>query len=144
MIRNDIAYVDAFGDTWMQFNGEHTIHVDLLNVVRTSSSYSHLGWVVHFLQNCLTQSVVMLTSLPFCMTKVVIDILFAVASYCLPVCYQRNIQEHVAAKCESPWHGVECGGYFDLHGMHCSCQSLVDNISGLSEVLWWVAVEQYS
>ena len=109
----------------MQFNGERTIHVDLLNVVRTSSSYSQLGWVVHFLQNFLTRSVVMLMLLPLCAAKVVIDILFAAASYCLPVRYQRDIQEHVMAKYESPWHGAECGGYCDLHGMHCSHQSLL-------------------
>jgi hypothetical protein len=102
-IRDDNAYVDAFGDTWTQFNGERSIYVGLLNVVRTSSSYSQLGWVVHFLQNFMTGSIVMLTSLPIRAAKVVIDILFAVASYCLPVCYQRDIQEHVVAKCESPW-----------------------------------------
>ena len=73
-IRNDITYVDAFGDTGMQFNGERAIHMGLLDVVRTSSSYSQLGWVVHFLQNFLTRSIVMLTSLPVRAAKVVIDI----------------------------------------------------------------------
>ena len=122
------------GDTWMQFNGERTIHVDLLNVVRTSSSYSQLGWVVHFLQNLLTRSIVMVTSLPIHAAKVVIDILFTAASYSVPIRYQRDIQEHVAAECESPWHGAKCG----------SRQSLVDNVSGLSQILPWIAVEQYS
>jgi hypothetical protein len=137
-IWDDIAYVDAFGDTWTQFNGECSIHVGLLNVVRTSSSYSQLGWVMHFLQNFLTRSIVMSTSLPIRAAKVGINILFAAASYRLPVRYRREIQEHVAAK------GAECGGYRDSHGMHGSRQSLVDNVSGLSQILWWIAVEQYS
>jgi hypothetical protein len=86
----------------------------------------------------------MLTLLPICAAKVVIDILFVVASYCLPVQYQRGIQEDVAAKCERPWHGAECGSYCDSHGMHHSHQSLVDNVSGLSQIVRWIAVEQYS
>ena len=86
----------------------------------------------------------MLMSLPICAAKVVIDILFAAASNRLPVHYQRDIQEHVTAKCKSPWRGAECGGYCDSHGMHRSRQSLVDNVSGLSQILRWIAVEQYS
>ncbi len=86
----------------------------VLYVVRTSSSCSQLSRVVHFLHNCLTQSIVMLTLLPICVAKVVIDILFAVISYCLPVHHQRDIQEHVAAKCKSP--GVLPSG--DTYGMH--------------------------
>ena len=52
--RDDIPYVDTFGDTWMQLDGERAIDMGLLYVVRTSSSYSQLGQVVHFLQNFLT------------------------------------------------------------------------------------------
>ena len=91
MIRDDIAYVDAFGDTWMQFNGEHAIDMGLLYVVRTSSSYSKLGQVVHFLQNFLTRSIVILKSFPVGPVKVVIDILFATLSYCVPVRNERDI-----------------------------------------------------
>ena len=116
----------------------------LLYVVRTSSSYSQLSRVVHFLQNFLTRSIVILMSLPVSMTKVVIDILFTVLSYCVPVRNERDIQEHVVAKCKSPWHAAECGGCCDLHGMHCSRQSLIDNVSGLRHILRWIAVEQYS
>ena len=36
-------YVDAFGETWMQFNGEHAIDMDLLNGIKTSGSYSQLS-----------------------------------------------------------------------------------------------------
>jgi len=32
MIQCDIAYVDMFGETWMQFNGEHAIHMACLIV----------------------------------------------------------------------------------------------------------------
>ena len=61
----------------MQFNGEHGIDMGLLYVVRTSSSYSKLSRVMHFLQNFLTWSIVILTLLPVGVAKVVIDILFA-------------------------------------------------------------------
>ena len=144
MIRDDIAYVDAFSDTWMQFNGEHAIDMGLLYVVRTSSSYSQLSRVVHFLQNFLIWSIVILTSLPVGMVKVVIDILFAMLSYCVPVRNKRDIQEHVTAECESPWHAAKCGGCCYSHGMHCSCQSLIDNFSGLCQILRWIAEEQFS
>ena len=50
-IWDDIAYVDAFGDTWTQFNGERAIDMGFLCVVRTSSSYSQLSQVMPFLQN---------------------------------------------------------------------------------------------
>ena len=82
MIRDDIPYVDAFSDTWTQFNGERAIDMGLLNIVRTSSSYSQLGRVVLFLQNFPTWSIVILTSLPIGVAKVVIDILFACAMAC--------------------------------------------------------------
>ena len=101
-IRDDIVYVDAFDDTWMQFNGERAIDMGLLYVVRTSNSYSQLGRVVHFLRNFLTRSIVILTLLPIGTAKVVIDILFAMLSYCVRVCNERDIQEHVAAECKSP------------------------------------------
>ena len=42
-IRDDITYAYAFGDTWMQFNGECATDMGLLYVVRTSSSYSQLS-----------------------------------------------------------------------------------------------------
>ena len=106
MIRDDILYVDAFGDTWMQFNGEHAINMGLLYVVKTSSSYSQLDPVVHFLQNFLTWSIVILTLLPVGMAKVVIDILFMALCCGLPVCNEQDIQEHVTAKCKGSWHAA--------------------------------------
>ena len=105
-IWDDIPYVDAFGDAWKQFNGELAVHMGLLCVVRTSSSYSQLGQVVHFLQNFLTQSMGKLTLLPVGVAKVVIEILFVVSSNGVPVHYQRDIQEHVTAECESPWYAA--------------------------------------
>ena len=89
-IRDDILYVDAFGDTWTQLDGECAIDMGLLYVVRTSSSYSHLGRVVHFLQNFLTLSKVILTLLPIGTAKVVIDKLFAALGDGVPVHYQRG------------------------------------------------------
>jgi hypothetical protein len=127
MIQDDIACVDVFGDIWMQFSGEHAIDMGLLYVVRTSSSYSQLSWVVHFLQNFLTRSIVILTSLPDGAAKVVVDILFAMLSN-WPVHNERDIQEHVVAECKSPWRAAKCGGCCNLHDMHCSHQSLMDNV----------------
>ena len=51
MIWDDIMYVDAFSENWSQFNDEHAIDMGLLNGIRTSSSYSQLGWAMHFLLN---------------------------------------------------------------------------------------------
>ena len=93
-IWDDIPYVDAFGDAWKQFNGELAVHMGLLCVVRTSSSYSQLGRVVQFLQNFLTQSIVKSMSLPVGVAKVVIDILFCgVEQWCaspLSAVYSRT------------------------------------------------------
>jgi hypothetical protein len=47
-------YVEAFGETWMQFNDEHAIDMGLLNGRKTSSSYVQLSPVVHFLHIFLT------------------------------------------------------------------------------------------
>jgi hypothetical protein len=140
-ILDDIAYVDAFGDTLMEFNGEHATDMGLLYVVRTGGSYSQLSPVMHFLQNFLTWSVVILMLLPVGAAKVVTDILFVVSSYGVPVCYQQDIQEHVAAECKSPWHAAECGGCCNSNGVHYSRQCLVDNVSGLCHILRWIAVE---
>jgi hypothetical protein len=96
---------------------------------------------MHFLQKFLTWSIVILTSLPVGAAKVVIDKLFTAASYRVPIRYQRDIQEHVAAECESPWHAAKCGGCCNLHGLHCSRKCLVANVSGLCHFLWWIAVE---
>ena len=57
-------YVEAFSETLMQFNGEYAIDMGLLDGIKTSSSYSQLSWVMHLLQNFLTQSIVILASLP--------------------------------------------------------------------------------
>ena len=41
-IRDDIMYVDSFGETRKQFNGEHAIDMGILDSIRTSSSNSQL------------------------------------------------------------------------------------------------------
>ena len=78
----------------------------LLYCVRTSSSYSQLIWVMLFLQNLLTRSIVILMSRPVSMAKVVIDVLFTVLCYSLLVCNEQDIQEHVTAKCKGPWRAA--------------------------------------
>jgi hypothetical protein len=104
---DDIAYVDTFSETWMHFNGECAIDMGLLDGIRTSSSYSQLGLVMHFLQNFLTWSIVKLMSLPVSMTNVVIDILFAV---CTIVClstisgmFKNMSWLNVSAPCSQVW-----------------------------------------
>lgn len=37
-----IFHIEAFSD-WMQFNDEGVIGMDMLNEIRKSGSYSHLG-----------------------------------------------------------------------------------------------------
>ena len=115
----------------MQLDGEHAIDMGFLYVIRISSSYSQLGRVMHFLQNFLTLSIVLLTLLPIGVAKVVIDILCAALGDGTPVHYQRDIQEYVTAECQSPWRAAQCGGCRDLHGMHRSRQSLINNFSSL-------------
>jgi hypothetical protein len=87
MIQDVIAYMDALNETWRLFNGEHAIDMGLLDGIRTSGSYSQVGQVMHFLENCLTWSwkIVILTSLPSSTAKVVIDVLFMVLQIFLPV-----------------------------------------------------------
>ncbi len=54
MIRQHSAYVNAFSDSF---------DMDTFNSVRTFDSYSQVSWIVHFLQNLLSRSVVILKSL---------------------------------------------------------------------------------
>ena len=62
-IRNHSAYVESLGNTVAQLDSQVTIDVYAFNSVRSSSSYSQLGWVVHLLQNFLARSIVMMMSL---------------------------------------------------------------------------------
>ena len=48
-IRNDSSYVDMFGNTFMQSDSYVSIDVNSFNGIRSRSSYSQLGWVVHLL-----------------------------------------------------------------------------------------------
>ena len=50
LIQDDITYVDALGDTWMQFDGGHAIDMGLLYVVRTSNFYTQLSRVMHLVR----------------------------------------------------------------------------------------------
>ena len=59
--------------------------MNTLNGIRTSCSYSQLIWVVHLLQNFLTLSIVILTSLQVSTEKIFIDIMFAVFVDCLSI-----------------------------------------------------------
>ena len=114
--------------------------MDLLYTIMTSSSYSQLSWVVHFLQNLLTHSIAISMSLPVGMAKVVIDILLVALCYCLPVRNERDIEEHVKAKCKGPWLAVYGRGHCNSHRMHCSGLSLVHNVSSLCQILQRFAV----
>jgi hypothetical protein len=58
MIRQNPVYVDAFGNTFMKQCSQVTIDAKAFNGVRTICSYSKLSWIVHFLQNLLSQRVV--------------------------------------------------------------------------------------
>ena len=78
MIWDEITYVDLFTMTWVQFKGEHTIGVGLLNGTRTSSSNPQLSWMAHFFQ-IVTQSIVIKTLLLISTAKVVMDILLNVS-----------------------------------------------------------------
>ena len=97
-IRNDSAYVDAFGNTFTQFDGYVSIDVDSFNGVRSRGSYSQLGWVVHFLQNFLTRSIVIRTLLQIGTAQIIVDVLFAVLGYGLSVCHKGYVQKHVSAE----------------------------------------------
>ena len=97
-IRLYAAYVDALGDSGAQLNGDGAIDMNLFNGVWTSLPYSQFSWVVHFLQDLLAWSIVVLTSLPVGTAKVLIDELFTVLCYCLPVSNQWYVQKHVSAE----------------------------------------------
>ncbi len=68
MIRQNPAYVDALSNPFTQKYGQVTINMNAYNSVRTFHSYSQLSLIVHFLQNLLSQSVVILTLLPISMS----------------------------------------------------------------------------
>ncbi len=63
-IRQNSANVDALSNLFTQWYGQVTTNVNVFNGVRTFCSYSQLSWIVHSLQNLLSQSVVILTLLP--------------------------------------------------------------------------------
>ena len=73
----------------MQFNGDHATDMHLLNGKRTCSSYSQLGWIMHYLQNLLTRSTVILSLIPISMVKVAIE------KYCLQI-YQIFCQSTIS------------------------------------------------
>ncbi len=63
-IRQNPVYVDALSNPFTQYYSQVTINLNVFNGVRTFCSYSQLSWIVHFLQNLLSWSIVKLTSLP--------------------------------------------------------------------------------
>ena len=101
-IRKDSSYVDAFGNTGTQDNRNITIDVNTINSVRSSSSYSQLSWIVHFLQNLLAGSIVILTLLPICSAKILIYMMFAVSCYCLPIGNKWYVQKMSLLKARAP------------------------------------------
>ena len=91
-------YVDAFSNSGMQDNRNITIDLNTINSVCTSSSYSQLSWIVHFLQNLLAGSIVILTSLPICLVKILIYMMFMANFFSLPIGYKWYVQKHVPAE----------------------------------------------
>ncbi len=79
----------------MELDGDVTIDMNAFNDEGTRSSYFQLGWVVHFLQNLLAWSVVVVSLLLVGTKKVVIDILFLMCLNCLPVGNEWYVQKHV-------------------------------------------------
>ena len=97
-IQKDPLYADVFGNIRTQDDRNITIDVNTINNVQSSSSYSQLSWIVHFLQNLLAGSIVILTSLPICSAKILIYMMFAASCYCLPIGNKWYVQKHVPAE----------------------------------------------
>ncbi len=74
------------------------------------------------LQNLLSWSLVILTSLPIGICKFSLDMIFTSMCNGLPISNQRHFQKHASSKGKRTWttpYGSSNGG---LHGMHCSSQ----------------------
>ena len=93
-----VAYVDVLRDSRAQLNGNSAIDMNLFNGIWTSFPYSQFSWVVHFLQDLLAWSIVVLMLLPVGTAKVLIYELFAMLCYCLSVSNQWYVQKHVSAE----------------------------------------------
>lgn len=78
------------------------------------------SWFMHFLQNFLTCSIVILMLLQTIMKKVFIDILITVLCICLPLHVQWDIQEHISVKWKGPWCAAECQNHVISNGSNCS------------------------
>ena len=59
--------------------------MNTFNGVRALGSYSQFSWVVHFLQNLLPWSIVIVKSLPVCASQILIDMMFAYECNGLPI-----------------------------------------------------------
>ena len=69
---NNTDASDALGNTWTQDNGNISINMNTINGIQTRSSYFQVSWVMHLLQNLFAWSIVILTSLSFCMADLLI------------------------------------------------------------------------
>jgi len=79
---NGSTYIYAFGCTWTQFDGKHVIYVKFLLPTQLDCTLPAELWPL---------SIVLMTLLPIGTEKVVIDVLFTVLSYHLPICNQRDL-----------------------------------------------------
>ncbi len=87
-----------FSITGTQDNKNITIDMNTINSVQSSSSYSQLSWIVHFLHKMLVRSIVILMSLPIHSVNILIDLIFALSFYCLLIGNKRYAQKHVPAE----------------------------------------------
>ena len=97
-IRKYSSYVDAFGNTRTQDDRNITIDVNTINSVWSSSSSSQLSWIMHFLQNFLAGSIVILMLLPICSANILIYMMFPASCYCLPIGNKWYVKKHVPAE----------------------------------------------
>lgn len=142
VVWDDIMGVDAFGETCMQFHGEHTIDIGLCDGMRASSAYSH-RWIVHFFKNFLIWSIVISILLPMSTRKVVIDMLLALWSMSTSL----QLEEHSRICYGWMWGTLscaECCSHCISYDMHFSCQCLIGNISISWQIFQQIALQQCS
>ncbi len=117
-----------------------TINVNAFNGVRTFRSYSQLSWIMHFLQNLLSRSVVILTLLPISTLQILINMMFTITRNGLPICNQRHISKHISSKSKSTRRTSQGSSNSGLHGVHRSSQCIIYYVSSLSDILWRIGM----
>lgn len=73
IIRLCVAYIDLLGYSRTQIDFDGAIGVRLFKSIRISLSQSQFSWVGHFLQDLMAWIIVIFSSLPVGMGKILID-----------------------------------------------------------------------